>query len=64
MNLSVQWGSVKIYVPNEVHTALLESLLLESRVNSGTVTVLSSERDFEGGKNEQKQSQISVLKND
>ena len=37
----VDWSSGKIYLPNAVHTALLQGDWLEGHVKSGTVTVLA-----------------------
>ena len=43
VNAVVDWGGGKLYVPNAVHTALLQGDWLEGHVQSGTVTVLSCE---------------------
>ena len=36
----IDWSSGKVYLPNAVHTALLQGDWLEGHVKSGTVTVL------------------------
>ena len=43
VNPVVDWSGARLYVPNAVHTALLQGNWLEGHVQSGTVTVLSSE---------------------
>ena len=62
VNPIVDWCSAKFYVPNAVHTALLKGNWLEDHVKVGTVTVLSSEEEFDKLKDERIRSSISVLK--
>ena len=44
VNPVVDWCGAKLYVPNAVHTALLQDDWLADHVQSGTVTVLSNEK--------------------
>ena len=46
VNPVVDWCSAKLYVPNAVHTALLQGNWLADHVQAGTVTVLSSKEDL------------------
>ena len=46
VNPVVDWGSGRLYIPNVVHTALLQGDWLEGHVQSGTVTVLSSAEEL------------------
>ena len=46
VNLVVDWCGAKLYVPNAVHTALLQGNCLADHVQAGTVTVLSNEEDL------------------
>ena len=62
VNPIVDWCGVKLYIPNAVHTALLQGNWLENYVKVGTVTVLSSEEELDRLKNERIRSSISVLK--
>ena len=62
VNPIVDWCGVKLYVPNAVHTALLQGGWLDQYVKVGTVTVLSSEEELDKLKDERVQSSISVLK--
>ena len=41
VNPVIDWGSGRLYIPNAVHTALLQGDWLEGHVQSGTDTVLS-----------------------
>ena len=43
VNPVVDWSSGKVYLPNSVHTALLQGDWLEGHVKAGTVTVLAGE---------------------
>ena len=62
VNPIVDWCGAKLYVPNAVHTALLQGDWLEKYIKVGTVTVLSSEEELHQLKNERIKSSISVLK--
>ena len=43
VNPVIDWCGGKLYIPNAVHTALLQGSWLENYIKVGTVTVLSSE---------------------
>ena len=58
----IDWCGAKLYVPNAVHTALLQGSWLEDCIKVGTVTVLSSEEELHQLKDERIKSNISVLK--
>ena len=62
VNPILDWCGAKLYVPNAVHTALLQGNSLEDYVKVGTVTVLSSEEGLDKLKDERIRSSISVLK--
>ena len=57
VNPVVDWSSGKVYLPNAVHTALLQGDWLEGHVKSGTVTVLAGEEQLKK-MNESKRSRI------
>ena len=59
----VDWGSGRLYIPNAVHTALLQGDWLEGHVQSGIITVLSSAEELKCLQDQRMQRQISVLKN-
>ena len=63
VNPVVDWGSGRLYIPNAVHTALLQGDWLEGHVRSGTVTVLSSAEELKCLQDERMRRQISILKN-
>ena len=44
LNPVVDWGGARLYIPNAIHTALLQDDWLVGHVQSGTVTVLSGEK--------------------
>ena len=46
VNPVVDWSSGKIYLPNAVHTALLQGDWLKGHVKSGTVTVLAGGQEL------------------
>ena len=62
VNPIVDWCGAKLYVPNAVHTALLQGNWLEDHVQAGTVTVLSSEKGFKKMNDERIQKKIAILK--
>ena len=62
VNPIVDWCSAKLYVPNAVHTALLQGNWLEHYVKVGTLIVLSSEEELDRLKDERVRSLKSVLK--
>ena len=62
VNPVIDWGSGRLYIPNAVHTALLQGVWLEGHVQSGTVTVLSDAKELKFMQDQRMQRQISVLK--
>ena len=58
----VDWSGAWLHVPNAVHTALLKGDWLKGHVQSGTMTVLSSEEGLQRINEEKMQKNISVLK--
>ena len=62
VNPIVDWCGAKLYIPNAVHTALLQGDWLEKYIKVGTVTVLSSEEELHQLKNKRIKSSIYVLK--
>ena len=58
----IDWCGAKLYVPNAVHTALLQGSWLEDCIKVCTVTVLSSEEELHQLKDERIKSSISVMK--
>ena len=62
VNPVIDWGSGRLYIPNAVHTALLQGDWLEGHVQSGTVTVLSDAKELKFMQDQRMQRQISILK--
>ena len=62
VNPIVDWGSGKLDVPNSVQTALLQGSWLEGQVQTGTVTVLSTEEELSKLKSDNNETSICVLK--
>ena len=62
VNPVVDWSGARLYVPNAVQTALLQGDWLAGYAQSGTVTVLSGEKELKCIKDSRMQSQISILK--
>ena len=58
----IDWSSGKIYLPNSVHTALLQGDWLAGHVKSGTVTVLAGEEQLKSMNDAETQKKISILK--
>ena len=58
----VDWCGAKLYVPNAIHTALLQGNWLSDHVQAGTATVLSNEEDFKTMNEAKTQEKISILK--
>ena len=58
----VDWSSGKIYLPNAVHTALLQGDWLAGHVKSGMVTVLAGGQELEQINEAEERQQISILK--
>ena len=51
-----------MYLPNAVHTALLQGDWLEGHVKAGTVTVLAGEEQLRQMNETEVQDQIAILK--
>ena len=62
VNPVVDWCGAELYVPNAVHTALLQGNWLAYHVQAGTVTVLSSEEELKKMNDERIQKKIAILK--
>ena len=62
VNPVVDWSSGKIYLPNAVHTALLQGDWLEGHVKSGTVTVLAGGQELSQMNDAEERRKISILK--
>ena len=58
----IDWTNGKIYLPNSVHTALLQGNWIEGHVKTGTVTVLAGQDQLQAIEDHAVQRQISVLK--
>ena len=62
VNPVVDWSGGKVYLPNAVHTALLQGDWLEGHVKSGTVTVLAGTEELSKMNQARMQNTISILK--
>ena len=62
VNPVVDSSGARLYVPNAVHTALLQGNWLEDHVHASTVIVLSSEMELQQMKSAAVQKKISILK--
>ena len=62
VNPVVDWCGAKLYVPNVVHTALLQGNWLADQVQAGTVIVLSNEEDLKKMNDERIQKKIANFK--
>ena len=62
VNPVIDWSDARLYVPNAVHTALLQRNWLEGHVHAGTVTVLSSEEEFSKMNDAETKRKIEALK--
>ena len=58
----IDWSSGKVYLPNAVHTALLQGDWLEGHVKSGTVTVLAGQEQLKSMNESEVKNKISILK--
>ena len=58
----VDWSSGKIYLPNSVHTALLQGDWISGHVKAGTVTVLAGSEELKQMNEAESSNQISILK--
>ena len=62
VNPMVDWCGAWLHVPNAVKIALLQGDWLSGHVQSGIVTILSSEKELRRMKEERVQGQISIMK--
>ena len=62
VNPVVDWSSDKVYLPNVVHTALLQGNWLEGDVKAGTVTVLEGEEQLKAMNESEDKNKIAVSK--
>ena len=62
VNPVVDWSSGKVYLPNAVHTALLQGDWLAGHVQAGTVTVLAGQAELQRMAEDQNKTQIQILK--
>ena len=62
VNPVVDWSSGKVYLPNAVHTALLQGDRLKDHVKVGTVMVLVGEEQLKAMNESEDKNKIAVLK--
>ena len=62
VNPIVDWSSGKVYLPNAVHTVLLQCGCLEDHVKAGTVTVLAGEPELQKMHETEVKRKISILR--
>ena len=62
VNPVIDWSNGKIYLPNAVHTALLQGEWLQHHIRTGTVTVLMGQEDLKQMTEARDQRSITVLK--
>ena len=62
VNPVIDWSSGKVYLPNAVHTALLQGDWLAGHVKAGTVTVLAGQDQLRTMNDAEVTKQISILK--
>ena len=58
----IDWSSGKVYLPNAVHTALLQGDWLEGHMKAGTVTILAGEEQLRKMNEIELQNKIAILK--
>ena len=58
----IDWSSGKVYLPNAVHTALLQRDWLAGHVQAGTVTVLAGEEQLRTMNETEDKNKIAILK--
>ena len=61
VNIVVDWSGARLYVPNVIHTALLQGGWLEGHVQAGTVTMLSSEVELSRMNDAETKKKIAIL---
>ena len=62
VNPVVDWSSGKVYLPNAVHTALLQGDWLEGHVKAVTMTVLAGEEQLKAMNESEDKNKIAILK--
>ena len=62
VNPVIDWSNGKIYLPNAVHTALLQGEWLQNQIRAGTVTVLMGQEDLKQMAEARDHRSITVLK--
>ena len=62
VNPVIDWNSGKIYLPNAVHTALLQGDWLEGHMKARIVTMLSSEEELKIMNDAKFEQKIAILK--
>ena len=62
VNPVIDWSHGTIYLPNAVHTALLQGEWLQNHIRAGTVTVLAGQEDLKQMAEARDQRSITVLK--
>ena len=62
VNPLIDWSCGQIYLPNAIHTALLQGDWIQGHVKAGTVTVISSEDKLRQLQEDSVQKSITVLK--
>ena len=62
VNPVIDWSSGKVYLPNAVHTALLQGDWLAGHVKAGTVTVLVGQDQLRTMNDAEVKKKISILK--
>ena len=62
VNPVIDWSSGKVYLPNAVHTALLQGDWLAGHVKAGTVTVLAGQDQLRTMNDAEVKKKISILK--
>ena len=58
----IDWSSGRVYLPNAVHTALLQGDWLASHVKAGTVTVLAGADQLQAMDDAETKTKITILK--
>ena len=62
VNPVVDWSSGKVYLPNAIHTALLQGDWLKGHLKAGTMTVLAGEQELHKMNEAEVKRKISILK--
>ena len=62
VNPVTDWSSGEVYLPNTVHTTLLQGDWLSSHMKVGTMTMLARQQEFQQMNEAEVQKKISILK--